>query len=141
MVNTSREVVDATVRGGFGEACIGGVLRDHRGNILARFLRPLGISVPTGANLAAILKACQIFSKLHWSESHKLMIESDSLLVVKWINDIRCTLSFFVELANKCCDYCVKKGWKVGFEFRESNGIVHLLARKGIGRNQLILWQ
>ncbi|KAK9008386.1 hypothetical protein V6N11_075284 [Hibiscus sabdariffa] len=51
--------VDAVVRGSFGEAGIGGVLRDQCGKILMQFSKSIGRSDPTGAELAAIFEACQ----------------------------------------------------------------------------------
>ncbi|KAL4273862.1 hypothetical protein GQ457_13G018760 [Hibiscus cannabinus] len=133
--------VNASVCGGFSEAGIGGILRNHGGNILVFFSGSGGISDPTGVELATILKEYHIFRNLQLSESHKLMVEFDSLLVVRWINDLSCAPTFFTELVNECRAFCVENGWTIGFVFRESNDIAYQLARKRIGRNQLLLWQ
>ncbi|KAL4346365.1 hypothetical protein GQ457_17G012800 [Hibiscus cannabinus] len=50
--------VDGAVKGSFGEAGVGGILRDHNGTVLIRFSESIGFSDPTGAELVAILKAC-----------------------------------------------------------------------------------
>ncbi|KAL4289872.1 hypothetical protein GQ457_14G013920 [Hibiscus cannabinus] len=54
---------DAAVNESFGKAGIGGVLRDNRGNVLARFSKSTGNLDPSGAELLAIHEACQLANK------------------------------------------------------------------------------
>ncbi|KAK9038155.1 hypothetical protein V6N11_023042 [Hibiscus sabdariffa] len=79
--------VDAAVKGGVGVAGIGGVLRDHTGNVLSSFSKSIGVSDPTSAELQGILEACRHFASSPWFGVKSLIIESDSELVINWIKN------------------------------------------------------
>ncbi|KAE8680528.1 hypothetical protein F3Y22_tig00111387pilonHSYRG00040 [Hibiscus syriacus] len=79
--------VDVAVIGSGRMTEIDGVLRDHSGVCLVRFSRSIGSSDPTSAKLIAILEASQIMLGLENEYRNMLQIESNSKLVVKWVNN------------------------------------------------------
>ncbi|KAE8734152.1 hypothetical protein F3Y22_tig00000778pilonHSYRG00235 [Hibiscus syriacus] len=95
--------IDAAIRGYVGLAGIGGIPRNHKGDILIRFLRSIGISDITGVELTVILEACQILVSCRWAENNNLIIESDCLHVVQWIENPSSFHPSYVELVAKCC--------------------------------------
>ncbi|KAK8617917.1 hypothetical protein V6N13_080821 [Hibiscus sabdariffa] len=80
--------IDASVVGSYGEADISGILSDYEGTPLIKFSKSIGLSDPTGADLEAIREARLIFLVSKWRDSCSLIIESDSILAVNWINSL-----------------------------------------------------
>ncbi|KAL4298144.1 hypothetical protein GQ457_12G026210 [Hibiscus cannabinus] len=142
--------VDASTRGSFGEAGIGGILRDNRGAILikfSKFLNPqVGVfksgpkSGPLSAELEAILEACRIFSNEKWLHSHRLVIESDSVLALSWIVGNKPCPAFLAEKVSLCRQFRDRFNWEFIFAFRETNCDAHVLATHGVQRFAQLLW-
>ncbi|KAL4347636.1 hypothetical protein GQ457_17G017110 [Hibiscus cannabinus] len=126
--------VDAAVKGSFGEANVGGILRDHNGTVLIRFSESIRLSDPTGVELVAILKACQVFSSSRWFNTSNLFIETDSLLAVNWIENLRLSPTCFTNLVQNRNSFRMLYKLKVCFAFREQNCKAHQLAQEGISR-------
>ncbi|KAL4310177.1 hypothetical protein GQ457_01G054770 [Hibiscus cannabinus] len=132
--------VDASVLGSYGEAAIGGILRDHVGSYLVKFSKSIGLSDPTGAELEAILEACQIFHGSKWFSSHALIIETDSLLAVNWISMTSQVPPAFLNLVQVCRSIISQYNWTITFVFRESNCFAHGLARERLNAVSDFLW-
>ena len=79
--------VDGSVRGKPGPAGIGGVLRDCNASVKAIFSKHIGEVDSNMAELLAVREALRLFVTTRWAYSHKLIIESDSNNVVKWMNN------------------------------------------------------
>ncbi|KAL4333211.1 hypothetical protein GQ457_07G031190 [Hibiscus cannabinus] len=132
--------VDASTRESFGEAGIGGVLRDNRGSILVKFSKFIGLSEPTGAELEAILEACRIVSNENWLKSYRLVIESDSIMVLSWIVDSKPCPVFLEEKVFLCKQFRARFKWEFTFAFREANCDAHELATFGVQTRAQLLW-
>ncbi|EOY23054.1 Uncharacterized protein TCM_015057 [Theobroma cacao] len=77
--------VDGAARGCPRPTGIGGILRDHRGEVKIIFSKPISETDSNFAEMMAIKEAFLIFSVSRWKNNHKLLIESDSSNAVKWI--------------------------------------------------------
>ncbi|KAE8660979.1 hypothetical protein F3Y22_tig00116944pilonHSYRG00230 [Hibiscus syriacus] len=133
--------VDAAVKGCYGDAGIGGVLRDCTESCLIRFSNSIGLSDPTGAELTAILEACKLFHSSRWCSQEELMIESDNNLTVCWIKNPKLSPSSYGDIVVKCVDFCKSFSWSVIFSFRERNQVAHDLAKEGTGRSHDLVWK
>ncbi|GMJ13841.1 hypothetical protein like AT4G29090 [Hibiscus trionum] len=128
--------VDAAVKWSFGSAGIGGVLRNQDGVILLKFSKHIGRNNPTMAELLGIVEACEIYERSSWGAAHPVLIESDSSLAVKWINNNDDAPIGFKDVASTISIKCRSNGWKVGFAYRESNDLAHAMARDGLLRRE-----
>ncbi|KAL4366278.1 hypothetical protein GQ457_05G030610 [Hibiscus cannabinus] len=132
--------VDAAVCGSFGAAGIGGILRNSGGLPLFKFAESVVYSDPTGAELKAILKACQLFLYSEWRSEGSLIIESDSLLAVNWINNVCQSPAVFCDLVRECSVLLKQHKWRIIFAYRESNCVAHGLAKMGVNRSTDFRW-
>ncbi|KAK8523016.1 hypothetical protein V6N12_073727 [Hibiscus sabdariffa] len=71
---------------------------------------------------------------------YKLIIESDSLLSVRWIENPRTAPSNFTEIVSNCAAMCTPCSREVRFVFRERNVDAHSLAQAGVGRQIPFVW-
>ncbi|KAL4320196.1 hypothetical protein GQ457_18G012240 [Hibiscus cannabinus] len=71
-----------TVRGCFGIAGIGGILCDHLGFVLTSFSKCIVIADSPDVEIYTISEEIHMFVEFGWMKTHKLTIESDSLLAV-----------------------------------------------------------
>ena len=77
--------VDGSARGKPGLAGIGGALRDCKTAIKAVFSKSIGVADSNLAELLAVREALKVFTSTRWASTHRLIIESDSTNVVKWM--------------------------------------------------------
>ncbi|XVF28715.1 hypothetical protein REPUB_Repub15cG0054000 [Reevesia pubescens] len=103
--------VDGSAKGNPGPAGCGGVLRDSSGAIFAMFSGPLGIQVPTAADLLAIRTDLEVFLNLKF--------KSFSVLI-----------DFLVSLIRVVCFNNI---------FREANMIADHLAKAGVSREDMFM--
>ncbi|KAK9287494.1 hypothetical protein L1049_015915 [Liquidambar formosana] len=80
--------VDGSARGKPGPGGSGGVLRDESGVVLCFFSCPAGVIDSNLAELLAVREALRIFCSSSWVGIKNLIIESDSALIVSWINGV-----------------------------------------------------
>ncbi|KAL4303249.1 hypothetical protein GQ457_10G012420 [Hibiscus cannabinus] len=132
--------VDAAVWGAFGVAGIGGILRDDEGKPLIIFSKDIGVSNVTVAELKAIYEACCLLFSSSWHDHRTLIIETDSLLAVQWINKRATVPTTFEELVGKCKLFVQQYRCKVDFVFREGNTEAHRLAKEGVNRKANWVW-
>ncbi|KAK8562120.1 hypothetical protein V6N12_049169 [Hibiscus sabdariffa] len=125
--------------GSYGNAGIGGLLRDERARICMQFSKSIGVTDPTSAELRSILEACALYSSSRWRRSHSLIIETDSLLATKWIQCPANSPHCFWDFVNKIISKGSVFEWKIAFVYREGNEAAHRLANQGIGRTTDLL--
>ena len=70
-----------------GLAGIGGVLRDNLLAVKMVYSKSVGLEDSNVTELLAVREAMRLFISSCWAPSHKLIIESDSNNVVKWIHN------------------------------------------------------
>lgn len=73
-------------RGKPGPSGIGGVLRDEFGTVWCFFSCPAGVIESNLAELLAVREALRLFCSSPWVGLKNLVIESNSMVVVSWIN-------------------------------------------------------
>ncbi|GMI95232.1 hypothetical protein HRI_003192500 [Hibiscus trionum] len=132
--------VDASTSGSFGKAGVGGIPRNYQGVSLALFSKPIGVSDPTGAEISAILEACNLSSMIQQCKHECLAIESDCEQVLRWIADTKNCPAVFLDRVLKCAHFGLKYKWKFRFVYRESNITAHRLAVKGRCRSDDFVW-
>ncbi|XVF83746.1 hypothetical protein PTKIN_Ptkin16aG0517100 [Pterospermum kingtungense] len=121
-------------------AGIGGVLRDHEANIKLVFSKSVGMADLNLAELLAVRKALILFSASRWAQTHKLLIESDSYNVVKWVNDPSSTPR---RLKNHIAQFeCLKlhiHDWPIAYTLRDANEISDGLVKSGVHLTQSLI--
>ncbi|XVE83693.1 hypothetical protein DITRI_Ditri16bG0107100 [Diplodiscus trichospermus] len=73
--------------GQLGLAGISGVLRDYMSNVKILFSKPIEIADCNLAELFAVREALNLFFVSQWAQTHMVIIESDSVNVVKWVSN------------------------------------------------------
>ncbi|KAL4360531.1 hypothetical protein GQ457_04G030100 [Hibiscus cannabinus] len=124
--------IDGAVKGSYGLAGIGGVLRDHSGKILAEFSKSIGFADPTSAEILAIKEALITFASSEWNKKVELIIETDCETAVFWINNPNTTPFTFKDLVNECLSIGSNLYWKLCWTRREGNVKADRLAKAGI---------
>lgn len=134
--------VDGSARGSPGQAGIGGVLRDHGGRVVCLFSANVGIQNAVTAEIFALARATSLCMSNPAFISKNIVFESDSKVVVSWINgqgigildhvqniyDIR---NHFLILGNASVMYCS----------RASNSFADMLAKNGSsGGREVLYW-
>ena len=78
--------VDGASRGKPGLASIGGVLRNHKGEVLYMFSKHVGIKDSNEMEVLTILEAPCIYHSFY---HHNLIMESDSINAISWVKSLR----------------------------------------------------
>ncbi|KAK1582269.1 hypothetical protein Q3G72_013406 [Acer saccharum] len=65
---------------------IGGILRNHFGDILCMFSEFSGFGLSSDVGVSAILKACKLCESANCPFDVDIIIESDSKSTVSWVN-------------------------------------------------------
>ncbi|XP_017976498.1 PREDICTED: uncharacterized protein LOC18599364 [Theobroma cacao] len=127
--------VDGAANGGSGEAGIGGLLRNEKGEVLIKFSKAIGRGDLNLAEYLSIREAFILFSSSIWAHNHSFVIESDSRNAIRWINDpsktpwrLRKWMLHIEVLKKRATD------WKIRHTLREGNREADLLAKEGVGR-------
>ncbi|EOY09871.1 Uncharacterized protein TCM_025241 [Theobroma cacao] len=79
--------VDGAANGSPGEAGIGGLLRNEKGEVLIKFSKAIGRGDLNLAEYLSIKEAFILFSNSIWAHNHSFVIKSDSRNAIRWIND------------------------------------------------------
>nr|XP_034889198.1 uncharacterized protein LOC118029425 [Populus alba] len=87
MINSLKWNVDGSSLGKPGPSGIGGVLRNHHGHLLGMFSVPFGILDSNIVELRAIVKAIELSASNCLLHHQHLIIKSDSVNVIHWMNN------------------------------------------------------
>ena len=136
--------VDGSARGKPGPAGIGGVLRDCKMRVKAVFSKTIGVADSNLAELLAVQEALKIFASTRWASTHKLIVESDSSNVVKWVlnpHDTPWSLKRIMAHIENFKKQLV--GWEIVFIPRDGNVMADALAKSGVSRlyNLVVLYE
>ena len=120
---------DGSSSGNPGPTGAGGLARTHAGTWLWGFFLNLGCTNNTVAKLWGIRTALT----LAWDKGHRrVLLQSDSLLAVKWIST---EVDFPVEITNLVldCRWLLRREWEAHVEhvWRETNSYADALAKRG----------
>ncbi|KAK8580560.1 hypothetical protein V6N12_070826 [Hibiscus sabdariffa] len=123
---------DSAILGSFGQAEIGGCLRNEPGKSLITFSKDIGVTDPTSAELQAIYEVCRMFCSSPWSNAEKFIVESDCKLIVDWISKPCLAPRSFLPLVAPCVTFFAGRTWKIQYAPRTSNSVADNLAKSGI---------
>ncbi|KAG2713072.1 hypothetical protein I3843_04G149000 [Carya illinoinensis] len=120
--------VDGSCRGNLGSCGGGGVIRDEGGRFLATFSSKYGIGTNNEAELKALIGGLTLCKELGLVN---LVIESDSMLVVKWLREKMCTVWYLWDYWEEVVQVLTGTEYLVLHQFREGNRVADFLARQG----------
>ncbi|KAK9000988.1 hypothetical protein V6N11_082782 [Hibiscus sabdariffa] len=126
---------NGAVKGRFGPTGVGGVLRDHSGNVLLKFSNSIGIADPASAELLAIKKALSLFATPGLIGNVNLQVETNCNNVVAWFRQPSTTPNAFKDLVLECLAMLKDLKWELALVDRSKNSIVDRLAKMGIDGN------
>lgn len=69
----------------WGLAGIGRVLHDNKGQVLSKFAASVGVRDSNEAEFLVIVTALEISLEREWRKRGRLIVESDSKVVVHWV--------------------------------------------------------
>ena len=111
------------------------MLRNCNASVKAIFSKAIGVADSNMAELLAVWEALRLFATSRWAPSHKLIIESDSSNVVKWMTNpseaswrMKRHMGHIVTLKQEllCCEFV--------YIPREANEMADVLAKSGVTR-------
>ncbi|XP_039069815.1 uncharacterized protein LOC120216460 [Hibiscus syriacus] len=112
---------------------IDGLLRDEKGMVLGSFSERVGSDPLILAELLAIKRCLLLFLESGMSVNRRLILESDSAMVVDWIKNPTATTPFFFSIVKDIASIMVDKGVIVRHVLRAANWEVDEFAKSGIG--------
>lgn len=122
--------VDGAASSKLGPAGIGGVLRNHKGELLYMFSKNVGIKDSNEAEILAILEALRIY---HRPFQYPLVVESDSMNAVYWARSFKgpWKMQFYLNEIK-----VLMTGNCIFFQHvsRSTNGMPDSLAKQGVDR-------
>ncbi|XP_007034193.2 PREDICTED: uncharacterized protein LOC18602625 [Theobroma cacao] len=134
MEGTMKFNVDGAANASMGEAGIGGVLRNSRGEIRMMFSKSIGVGDSSLAEVLAIREAFVMFIASQRRDSH-MLVKSVSLNAVEWVQEpksapwrLRKWVLHIEALKRRVTN------WAIKHVRREANHHVDNLAKSGIGR-------
>ncbi|EOY24057.1 Uncharacterized protein TCM_015759 [Theobroma cacao] len=108
-------------------------LRDSNGEVKILFSKHIDTTDSNEAEILAVREAFLIFMASQWKDNHRLLIESDSANVVKWINNANTApwrkRKWVLQIGS------MKKeltGWEIRHVLREANQRAGDLAKEGV---------
>ncbi|XVF21465.1 hypothetical protein REPUB_Repub12eG0092500 [Reevesia pubescens] len=129
------------LKGIFGPAGIGRVLRDEEGQVKLFFSKPIGCVDSTVAEVLAMKEAFLLFAASRWVSSHKLWVESDCKNEVEWCKSLssspwklRRWFNFVESSKSKLI------GWCITHTPRQINEVADSLAKLGSNMTNTYLY-
>jgi len=142
MINSLKWNVDGSSLGKPGPSGIGGVLRNHHGHLLGMFSVPVGILDSNIAELRAIVKAIELSASNCLFHHQHLIIESDSVNAISWMNKPHSRPWKHHNLFSSVNRLKAYFGSIIfSHIFRESNCVVDCMAKQGVQRSsEFVAW-
>ncbi|KAK8497385.1 hypothetical protein V6N12_018880 [Hibiscus sabdariffa] len=126
-------IIRTSVLGSFGPGGIGGILGNHRVDILVEFSKSIGVCDPASTELIAIKEVISLFVNLRWKETN-IVFESNCINVVSWLRNPLTSPTVFKELVDGCLSSCASINWSIQAVDRLCNLDADRLAKAGINR-------
>ncbi|KAK8520935.1 hypothetical protein V6N12_004858 [Hibiscus sabdariffa] len=112
---------------------IGGILRDNVGDQLASFSLPFGLGPPILAELEAINYGLDFFFTINNFDRSRLILESDSAIVIEWCLQPSLCPNVFISIVRKCNECINENSVIIRLILRTCNVAADALAKAGIG--------
>ncbi|KAK8620642.1 hypothetical protein V6N13_067112 [Hibiscus sabdariffa] len=125
---------DGTVCGSFRTVGIGGCLRNDSSKLLLYFFMSARHLDASSTECLAVKEAFSLFNSSRWKGQFVLVIESDSHLVVNWIQNPSYTPKIFKLYIYACLKFGEEFQWSIAVVPRECNLLTDMLAKQGISR-------
>jgi ribonuclease HI len=77
---------DGAAKGNPGRTCLGGVIKDSKGNIIRLYARSLGKSTNNATEFGALETGLEILS---WEGMTNAIVEGDSMLVINTVRKLQ----------------------------------------------------
>ncbi|KAI9185523.1 hypothetical protein LWI28_008118 [Acer negundo] len=127
--------VDGSVKGNPGYAGICGVMRDHSGKVVGSFSKHIGFADANSAEIAAIHQACVLCAGSPNLVGKKVIIISDSMTAISWVNGSNLGSLKHVNLIYDIKSLLHFLGRTVvGFNSRSTNNLMDCLAQRASNR-------
>ncbi|XP_039036745.1 uncharacterized protein LOC120173736 [Hibiscus syriacus] len=111
---------------------IGGLIRDEKGVMLGSFSEKVGSGPPIIAELMAIRRGLNLFLDSDLLVNRRLILESDSAMVVKWIKNLASSTPMFLSIVKDIEDIVVNKRVIVRHVARATNCEADEFTKQGI---------
>ncbi|KAK9030650.1 hypothetical protein V6N11_032067 [Hibiscus sabdariffa] len=112
---------------------IGGIIRNSRGDCLAKFSLSTGSGPPIMAKLEAILHGLKVFFSKKEFARFRLVVECDCAVAIDWISSSVTCPSIFEPLVRSCRELVYSHSVVIRHVSRFLNVEADLLAKEGIG--------
>ncbi|GMJ01682.1 hypothetical protein HRI_003837400 [Hibiscus trionum] len=133
---------DAAVKGSYGMAGVGGVLRDENAKILMYFSKGVGVCDVLSAELFAINEALNLFVASKWSKEFEVILESDNKSAIEWLQDPALAPTHLRNLIHQSLAFSSRVRCRFNHVPRECNSLADNLAKKGVGRDkELVIYE
>lgn len=127
--------VDASICSESSIAGIGGLLRDHMGSVLLKFIKSLGVIDIGLAELLAVREALVIFRASQWFGHKVLIVETDCANVVKWLGKPDSAPASLRNVVSSTSKLGTEFKWHVRHVVRDLNKDADELAKVAAKRN------
>ncbi|XP_077239748.1 uncharacterized protein LOC143880655 [Tasmannia lanceolata] len=125
---------DGSSLGNPGPAGIGGVLRDDKGEVIWSFAGPIGIA---DSNEAEVPAAHQGIKLLEVEYLNNVVVEGDSINVIRWLSGSHRFLWRFTDLFNEILDIIGDSQVEFNHARRSANEEADSQARRGVALESL----
>ncbi|GMI70241.1 hypothetical protein like AT4G29090 [Hibiscus trionum] len=125
--------VDGAVSRVGGSGGIGGIIRNQQGEVLASFSEQCGSDIPIITEIEALVRGIKMFEELFAGNPFKLIIESDSKLMINWVHDVSSCPVVFKKPIQDVVEFCKANCCSLRHIHRVSNIAADSLAKAGIG--------
>ncbi|KAK8676448.1 hypothetical protein V6N13_142022 [Hibiscus sabdariffa] len=115
-----------------GKCGVGGVLRDAKGSILMEFSLSIGVGSALLADILAIKLAVEHFVNSPWVNRSRLIVESDSKVVVDWVSNPSLLSPFFLKFVQGISSFFTDGRCSIRHIQRVQNVSADILAKVGI---------
>ncbi|XP_042973032.1 uncharacterized protein LOC122304830 [Carya illinoinensis] len=120
--------VDGSSNGNLGSARAGGVLRDSKGELLMAFSVHLGTGT---SNYAEVMSLIHGLRRIKMMGVAHIDLESDSMLVVRWLKASRCEVWYLKEYWEELMELLKEFEFQISHIYWEGNAAADFLARLG----------
>ncbi|KAK3197913.1 hypothetical protein Dsin_021328 [Dipteronia sinensis] len=141
-MDTFKFNVDGSTKGSSGQSGMGGVLRDSSGRVICLFSSYLGIHDANTIEILVVRKACEICALRRDLINWRVVVDSDSKVVVSWVNN-----EGFGSLKHVNTIYEIQgilrflSNIEVIYNPRSSNSFADMLAKNGSSQSgDFVFW-
>jgi ribonuclease HI len=107
----------------------GGILRDHKGNMIFSYYGPIKANTPLLAEFFAMLIGLRLCAKFQ-IQTNAIILESDNKTLVEAINNVSCPIWNYLPFWKELTSFC-RHMHTIKYTSRETNALADALAKQG----------